>query len=276
MSLRSCPAARSSWLPVSTAFDARRGLLRMPADQDDQLVVVLRTAARNLARRRSIRDMEETLRHIVSSAVETVPGVEAGSISMTREGRIETRHPTSPAIGKLDQLQSELHEGPCITAIEHPPASGIVVAQDLGGAAAERWPRFAPRAVEAGYRALMSTQLSSEEGLRAALNLYSADPDAFDEDARTLAGLFGAQASLLLYGSDTAMHLQRAVDSRDLIGRAKGILMERFSVDDEAAFEMLVESSQQTNMKLVDVARWVATSTVEGKGPTGPTGSDDR
>ena len=229
----------------------------MDPGQDEQLVVALRAAARELAGRRSIRDLEETLRQIVASAVDSIPGVDAGSISMSDEGRIETRHPTSAEIGKLDQVQNDLHEGPCITALEDPPPSGTVVARDLAGADAEQWPRFAPHAVDAGFRALMSTQLSVEDGLRAALNLYSRTPDAFDANARTLAGLFGLQAAMLLYGSQQADHLQRAVDSRDLIGRAKGILMERFGVGDEAAFQMLVKSSQDTNTKLTAVARWL-------------------
>jgi anti-anti-sigma factor len=74
--------------------------------------------------------------------------------------------------------------------------------------------------------------------MRGALNLYAHQANAFDERARTLAGLFGVQAALVLYGANEAMHLQRAVDSRDLIGQAKGILMERFKVDDEASFQM--------------------------------------
>jgi hypothetical protein len=121
--------------------------------------------------------------------------------------------------------------------------------------------------VEAGYRALMSTQLSIEGGVRAALNLYSATPDGFDAEARTLAGLFGIQAALVLYGSTQTVHLQHAVDSRDLIGQAKGILMERFSVDDEAAFQMLVKSSQETNMKLTAVATWLTTSKASQTAP---------
>jgi hypothetical protein len=233
----------------------------MDTGQDDQLVVALRAAARELAGRRSIRDLEETLRQIVASAVDTIPGVDAGSMSITERGRIETRHPTGEEIGKLDSVQGELHEGPCITALEDPPESGTVVAQDLAGPDAQRWPQFAPHAVDAGFRALMSTQLSVEGGLRAALNLYSATPDAFDANARTLAGLFGVQAALLLYGSQEAALLQRAVDSRDLIGRAKGILMERFGVGDEAAFQMLVKSSQDTNMKVTGVAQWLTEST---------------
>jgi AmiR/NasT family two-component response regulator len=81
-----------------------------------------------------------------------------------------------------------------------------------------------------------------------------------------LAGLFGIQAALLLYGADTATHLHRAIDSRDLIGQAKGVLRERFKVDDEGAFQMLVKSSQDTNMKLTAVARWLLDDT-DASGP---------
>lgn len=229
----------------------------MDSQHDDDLVRALRRAARTLVTQRSIRDLEQTLGLIVSSAVETIPGVDAGSISITEHGRIDTRHPTSETIRKLDETQSELREGPCIEAIEEEPETGIVVALDFAGADADRWPRFAPRAVEAGFRALMSTQMAGERGVRAALNLYSHSPGAFDERARTLAGLFGAQAAVLLYGSDHADHLQRAVDSRDLIGQAKGILMERHKLDAEAAFQMLVHASQETNLKLTKVATWL-------------------
>ena len=125
-----------------------------------------------------------------------------------------------------------------------------MVADDLDDDDGQRWPEFAPRAVEAGYRGLMSTQLSVNSGVRAALNLYSAAPHAFDEEAQTLAGLFGIQASILLYGAETAAQLQRAVDSRDLIGQAKGILMERHRLSADQAFSVLVRASQQTNVKL--------------------------
>jgi hypothetical protein len=235
----------------------------MDPSQNDELVIALRAAARGLAGKRGIRDLEETLGQIVDAAVATIPGVDAGSISITEHGRVETRHPSTEAIRKLDETQSQLNEGPCLTAIEDPPESGIVIAQDFTGDDAGRWPRFAPVAVETGYRALMSTQLSADGGPRAALNLYSHEADAFDDHARTLAGLFGVQAAILLYGADTAAHLQRAVDSRDLIGQAKGILMERFSLDDDGAFQMLVKSSQDTNLKLTEVARWLTSEVGE-------------
>ena len=119
------------------------------------------------------------------------------------------------------------------------------MAQDLTGPPdAERWPHFAPRAVAHGYRSLLSTQLSTNGGVRAALNLYSRTAHTFDESARTTAGLFGLQAALLLYGVNHARQLGQALASRDLIGQAKGILMERFRVNSEQAFRMLVSSSR--------------------------------
>jgi hypothetical protein len=226
----------------------------------DNVVTALQDSARRLAERPSIRDLEDTLGRIVHAAVETVPGVDAGGVSMTENGQVESRVPTIENISKLDQLQSELHEGPCITAVDDPPPTGVVVADDLAGPEdRERWPNFAPQAVETGYRAILSTQLSTTGARRAALNLYAERPGSFDADARMTAGLFATQASLLLYGADSTAEITRALANRDVIGQAKGILMERFGLSDQAAFEMLVTSSQKTNLKLVDVARWLTT-----------------
>ena len=237
----------------------------------DDLVVALRNAARDMTRRQSIRDLDLVLGQIVQAAVDTVPGVDAGGVSLTEHGAVTSRSPTHPAITKLDRRQSELNEGPCITALEDPDSDGVVLAQDLAGEDRERWPHFAPEAVEAGYRAMLSTQLSVEGGARAALNLYASRPHVYDTEARHTAGLFGVQAAVLLYGVEQARVLQRAVDSRDVIGQAKGILMERFTVDSDSAFQMLVRSSQDVNLKLVDVARWLCSQTAERAHPEAKT-----
>lgn len=89
------------------------------------------------------------------------------------------------------------------------------------------------------------------------MNLYAHRAGVFDSYAQTVAALFGTQAALLLYGAARAHHLSVALGSRDEIGQAKGILMERFDLDGDAAFGLLVRSSQETNIKLVEVARWV-------------------
>jgi hypothetical protein len=232
------------------------------------VILALRSAAEEMARGSNLRNMESVLDSIVVHAVETVPGADAGGITVAEDAKIESSHATASAVGELDQLQTDLNEGPCIEAATNPPSGGVIVVDDLAGEDAELCPRYAKAAVDAGYRSMCSTQLATDHsGFRAALNLYSATPAAFTTEAQLVAALFGAQAALLLYGSETAAQLTRAIDSRDVIGRAKGILIERYGVDDSEAFQMLVKSSQDTNLKLVNVATWLCQDAVErGKG----------
>lgn len=93
----------------------------------EELASVLRRAARTLTATRSIRDLDQTLTEIVAAAVETVPGVDAGGISMTKNGEVSSRNPTTAGVTQLDTLQGELHEGPCITVIDEPPEPRHVV-----------------------------------------------------------------------------------------------------------------------------------------------------
>jgi hypothetical protein len=194
-----------------------------------------------------------------------VPGVDAGSVSITKNGDVASCSPTDVAVAELDALQSRLGEGPCISAILDPPEDGLIVAGDLAGADGGRWPRFAPAAAAAGYRSMMSAEVSADGRMRASLNLYAHLPHAFDGEARVTAGLFAVQAAMLLYGSEQALHLQRALETRDAIGQAKGILRERFGVSDDRAFQMLVTSSQETNIKLIDVVRWLLDEVDQGR-----------
>ena len=222
------------------------------------MIIALRAAAAALVRQ-NIREMDVVLTQIVASAAQTVPGADGGGISRTEQGTVRACHATHEAIRDLDRLQVDLHQGPSSMAADHPPVSGVFVAHDLSTSTDhDRWPSFAPAAVRAGFRSIMSAQLTSRGRARhAALNLYAHEPDVFTTRARTIASLYAAQASLLLHGADQAEHLQRAVESRDLIGQAKGILMERFHLTEGQAFDMLVSSSQETNVKLADVARWL-------------------
>lgn len=153
----------------------------------------------------------------------------------------------------------------------NPPDEGIVLARDLGNDA-QRWPLFAPLCVEAGYRSMISVQLSLHGRRRLALNLYGHEAEGFDASAELTAGLFGIQAATLLHGADHAADLGRALATRDVIGQAKGILAERFTVDDDEAFQMLVASSQDTNLKLVDVARFLAEEARTRRVQAGPRG----
>ncbi|NMO92296.1 ANTAR domain-containing protein [Actinomycetospora sp. TBRC 11914] len=223
----------------------------------DRLVVALREAGKELVRAPR-PDLDATLDQIVTSAVALIDAADEGGLSRTHQVTGRASHATSEIVNELDRLQDELDEGPCITAAEDPPPDGLILARDLAGSDGARWPRFAAKAVQAGFRCLLSAQLSSgRESRRSSLNLYSRTPDAFSAEDEVTAGLFALQAGTLMYGADTAAGLNRALANRDMIGRAKGLLMERFAVGDEAAFQMLVTASQDTNMKLAEVARWL-------------------
>nr|WP_218891718.1 GAF and ANTAR domain-containing protein [Actinomycetospora corticicola] len=183
---------------------------------------------------------------------------------VTRGGTVESHAPSSPVVNDLDQLQNSLGEGPCLDSIWEEQR---IVVDDMG-AAQDRWPRYASAAAERGIGSLMSFQLFAERGSAGALNLYSSRSHVFDQGTADVGRLFAAQAALVLHGAQRIQGLHVALESRDVIGQAKGVLMERFGTGQARAFAMLVESSQHTNMKLATVAEWIVTET-ERKGTGG-------
>jgi transcriptional regulator with GAF, ATPase, and Fis domain len=224
------------------------------ADVAADLARTLDDAARGLIERGD-EGVEHTLELIVRGAIETVPHVEQAGISLVeRRGTVESHAPSSEVVRDLDRLQSELQEGPCLDSIWNQQRTLV---QDMASAR-DRWPRWAPAAAERGIKSLISFQLFANTGSAGALNMYSGKANVFDDDTTEIAALFASQAALVLHGAQRMAGLNIALASRDVIGQAKGILMERFDVGQDRAFAMLVTSSQETNMKLVDVATWLA------------------
>ncbi len=219
----------------------------------EELVAALSAAARELSKAERGTEMD-TLSHIVSAAVQTVPGAEHAGVSLLhRDGAISSFTGSSEIVGEVDRLQSIHREGPCVTALwdEH-----TVVVDDLS-AEADRWPRFAPEAVTCGIASMLSFQLFTRQDTLGALNLYSTERKGFTADSQTLGGLFASHAAAALGDARHVSQLHEALTTRDAIGQAKGILMERFGIGEAEAFTMLIRSSQETNMKLADVARWL-------------------
>ncbi|MDD7967352.1 GAF and ANTAR domain-containing protein [Actinomycetospora lemnae] len=222
----------------------------------DALVAHLRRACRELNCRSGVRDHAEAVERIVAAAVAAVP--EASTVGLTpADTHPSTLDGVTAPIGELDALQRELHEGPAMEVLDDPPPDGTVVAADFAGSDGARWPTFSEHVLDAGHRSMISVRLEVEGAPRAALNLYGSRADAFDGQARRAAGVFALHAGMLLLAAEQAACLQRALANRDLIGRAKGVMMERFGLDEDAAFARLVEASQASNIKVVDVARWV-------------------
>ncbi|MEU0878127.1 GAF and ANTAR domain-containing protein [Lentzea sp. NPDC005914] len=197
-------------------------------------------------------DVDTTLRAIVKAVVDYVPGAEHAGISLVESGKIRTVAPTSTIVETIDQLQYDLHEGPCIDAIAKHRTYRV------GNVAAEpRWPAFGPAAAENGIHSLQSYRLFVTDRTLGALNLYSSRFNAFDQHTEEDGQLFATHAAIALVGAQREAQLDVAIENRDIISSAKGILMERHDLDDASAFRMLVEASQSTNVKLHHAATWL-------------------
>jgi hypothetical protein len=101
---------------------------------------------------------------------------------------------------------------------------------------------------------MLAFQLFVEGDNLGALNLYGRTPDAFDDESEHVGLLFASHAAVAFAGVRKQQQLSRALDTRDVIGMAKGILMQRYSISSDRAFRVLVRSSQDNQRKLREVA----------------------
>ncbi|HVL07370.1 MAG TPA: GAF and ANTAR domain-containing protein [Acidimicrobiales bacterium] len=221
------------------------------SDEVVQVAEVFATVAGTLAEHQD--NMTQALQAIVQLAVQHLDACEFAGISL-----VENRKITSPASSNdipriLDAIQSETGEGPCIDAIkEHE----VFQTGDLSRE--ERWPNFSSRGhQETGVTTVLSIRLYVEQDTMGALNLYSSAPDAFDDSDVALATVFAVHASVAMSAARRQESLEKKAESRDVIGRAKGILMARSGVTDDEAFAMLKAASQRMNVRLRDIAQTV-------------------
>jgi GAF domain-containing protein len=195
-------------------------------------------------------DVEATLQTITATAVGAVPGAEECTISyVTGRRSVEPRASTGDLPLQVDEIQDSIEEGPCLDSVWEQRTVRIDDMRDE-----PRWPRFAAEAVELGVLSSLSLQLFVQGDNLGALNLYAREPHAFGEESEDVGLVFAAHAAVALAGAQQEQHLRRAVDNRDLIGQAKGILVERYKLTADQAFQLLTRASQQTNRKLVDIA----------------------
>ncbi|MEU4195465.1 GAF and ANTAR domain-containing protein [Kribbella sp. NPDC026611] len=205
-------------------------------------------------------DLLVTLGRITRSAAETIPGIEYASISVTsKDGRIETLAPTDLVAVQADELQYELCEGPCYAAVTGVP---VVQVDDL--ASDLRWPEYGPRAAAAfGLGSQLAFQFHAEPHARGALNLYATRAHEIDTDTRQLGAMFARLVAVALGWARHDENLSEALHSRQVIGQAVGIVMERYRLDPDRAFAFLVRVSQTANVKLREVAAGVIADTFD-------------
>jgi GAF domain-containing protein len=217
--------------------------------QNHDLAVRMAELARTIA----LRKVDEVLADVTTTAKELISGVDiAGVLLVGKAGSFETLAPTNDLMFKLDELQMRYLEGPCVTAA----LSEIVVRTD-DFRNEPKWPNYSPEVVQLGVLSGLSFKLYTADRTAGALNLFGYEPMLWDTEAETIGMVLAAHAAAAILASREGDQLQSALSTRDRIGQAKGIIMERFKIDDVQAFGMLRQLSQDTNTKLIDIAQRV-------------------
>ncbi len=206
-----------------------------------------------LARVIALRKVDDVLADVTAAAKELIPGVDiAGVLLVGKASSYETLAPTSDLMFRLDELQMRTGEGPCLQA-----AVDEVVVRTDDFRDEPRFPHYAPEVVKLGVLSALSFKLYTADRTAGALNLFGFEPELWDGEAETIGMVLAAHAAAAILSSREGDQLQSALSTRDRIGQAKGIIMERFKIDDVRAFGMLRQLSQDTNTKLTDVAQRV-------------------
>lgn len=218
-----------------------------------ELTISLSETARILFSAGSVID---TLHGVVELAVATIEGCDFAGLFLTDHDVVTTPVHTHPIVLEVDALQQQGGEGPCLDAIAQGAA---IYSDDLEGEV--RWTYFTPRAIRVGIRSVLALPLAANSQL-GALNLYASYPDAFGVFDQAMAALLVSLASLALSVAHShedeelrAENLHTALASREIIGEAQGILMERERITSEQAFDILRRASQHLNIKLRQVAQ---------------------
>jgi len=201
-------------------------------------------------------DVESTLAAITRAAVGNVPGADECAVTLvTGRRRVECRAATGDLPRAVDEAQERFGEGPCLSAVFE---EATVRLDDL--AHEQRWPRFAAAVAGLGMGSMLSFQLFVTGGNLGALNLYSRRPHAFSAEDESIGVVFASHAAIALAGAQQEERMRTAMGTRELIGQAQGILMERFKITGDAAFQVLVRASSHTNRKVADIAEELTTT----------------
>jgi GAF domain-containing protein len=196
-------------------------------------------------------DSDTVLDELVEHAAIEIPGAQYAGVTVTRSAKhIDTPAATHKWPILLDEIQQRHREGPCLTAAWEEKTIHVA---DLE--TDERFPLYRRDALErTPIRAVMAFQLFIADETMGALNVYAEQPHAFDQTSRTIGLVFAAHSSVAWNAARRDEQFKRALASRDTIGQAKGMIMERYGVPAVQAFEVLRKLSQDSNVPLVKVA----------------------
>jgi ANTAR domain-containing protein/GAF domain-containing protein len=258
-------ADRMEWQRDKEDFVARSGEA-VPLGNDSGHSPLARAFAEFSRRLLSSGTAADALSHVATAALEVLPEADLVSVTLrSRDGHLHTPVATEPLGTELDRLQDQFQEGPCFDAA-HSPGPAYRYSGEL--AEDPDWPRFGAAAAGHGVHSALSTALLPDDRpahMTGALNVFSRTPHALGgETDRDRALLLASHAALAVSTTEAVRlaelretQLREAIDSRDLIGQAKGILMNRRGISADEAFELLRRTSQDLNVKLAEIARTI-------------------
>ena len=196
-------------------------------------------------------DSDTVIAELVEHAAVEIPGARYAGVTVTRNAKhIDTPAATHKWPILLDEIQQLHREGPCLTAAWEEKTIHVA---DLE--TDDRFPLYRRDVLEqTPVRAIMAFQLFIADETMGALNVYAEHPHAFDQTSRDIGRIFAAHSSVAWNAARRDEQFKRALSSRDAIGQAKGMIMERYGVDAVRAFEVLRKLSQDSNVPLVQVA----------------------
>ncbi|HEX7301796.1 ANTAR domain-containing protein [Lentzea sp.] len=249
-------------LPASAGGEVL--VVRQPVERD----VDVRGALRELASLVGSRTAGEVLSGVATAASRLVPGADLVSVTLRdRTGASSSPAGTESVVQPLDAVQRRSGRGPCLDAAR-PDGPGFAVSDDLS--AEPRWPEFAESAAAFGFSSVLVVDppaVGRPPAPRGALSIYSRCVGGLTAGDLAVASALAGHAALALAHVTTTelaaverRQLLRAMASRDVIGQAKGILMARQGMTGDEAFAVLRSTSQDLNVKLVELARTLASN----------------
>ena len=208
-----------------------------------------------------LSSFSDTVDRVLEFAVKAMSCAYAG-VLVVRDGTPHTVATTHPLVADLDASQAECGEGPDLDDVVDRQA---VLVPDIRRET--RWPARAERVAATGVRSMIGTRLRTSTEVIGSLNLYDVEVGRFSSEDVDVAHLLARHAAVALDHAREAENLWRAIDARNLIGQAQGILMERFAIDADQAFAVLRRYSQDHNVRLQVVAQRLVES---GRLPSAP------
>jgi GAF domain-containing protein len=196
-------------------------------------------------------DSETVIAELAEHAAVEIPGAQYAGVTVTRNAKhIDTPAATHKWPILLDEIQQRHREGPCLTAAWEERTVYVADLETDG-----RFPLYSRDALEqTPIRSIMAFQMFIAGETMGALNVYAEQPNAFGSASRDIGLVFAAHSSVAWNAARRDEQFKRALASRDVIGQAKGMIMERYGVDAVQAFEVLRKLSQDSNVALVQVA----------------------